>query len=288
MRTKQEIKNTITQEFIGNSTIIAKYNLTAGQTFAQQFSKVSFENIVFDIVAYSIYLLEALFGQHKKEVAESLYNQKSGRLPWYRAKALSFQFGFNLKTDSDEFDNAGATLADIEASKVIKYSAVVESGIAGLIVVKIATETGGEMSPVSDTVNTAVVNYFNEIRYAGTNVSVVNQLPDLLKLNLKIYRNPLVIDENGVNILTGATPVNDALEAYMKELPFNGELILAHLVDRLQAVEGVEIPHLIEASTSWAHAVTEVYGAYTVVNVKRLPESGYYKIENFDDIIYVV
>ena len=288
MRTRKDIKNEITQAFVLNETLQQVYGLTPGKTFEEEFSLVSFENILFDILSYSIYLLEQLFNQHKKEVDLQLYNQKSGRLPWYRYMALKFQYGFDLIVDSDEFNNTGFTADQIAASKIIKYSAVNEGDVQGVIVVKIAGETDGVLAPISAEAKTGFEYYFNEIKYAGSRINVINFLPDRLFLNIQIYRDPLVLDANGNSIINGGNPVEAAINEFMKELPFNGELVLLKLVDKLQLVEGVKIPHLMAASSSWVDVATNDYGQPTVFNVKRVPESGYFQIANFDNITYVV
>jgi hypothetical protein len=288
MRTRKDIKNQITASFILNEYMIALYGLTEGKSFEEEFSLVSFENILFDILSYSIYLLEQLFNQHQKEVDLQLYNQKSGRLPWYRYMALKFQYGFDLITDSDEFDNTGYTAAQIEASKIIKYSAVNEGDVQGVIVIKIAGETDGKLAPISADAKTTAEAYFNEIKYAGSRINVINFLPDRLFLNLQIYRDPLVLDANGNSVVKGGNPVETAINEFMKELPFNGELVLLKLIDKLQLVEGVVIPNLLAASSSWIDIATNDYGQATVINVKRVPVSGYFEIVNFDNITYVV
>lgn len=286
MRTRIEIKNQITTSFINNEVISGAYGLTENLTFEQQFSLVSFENILFDILSFSIFLLEQLFNQHQKEVEDQLYNQKSGSLPWYRFMALKFQYGFALITDSDEFDNSSSTTEQIEASKIIKYAAVNDGDVQGTVIVKIAGETNGVLAPISASAQTSVEAYFEEIKYSGTRVRVINYLHDRLFLNLRIYRNPLVLDANGVSILTGVKSVEEAIQAYMKELPFNGELELESLTDKLQLVDGVITAHLIEASTS--HITEEGYGLPNPIDVKRIPESGYFQVVNFDNISYVV
>ena len=72
MRTYTEIKNSITQSFITKPEIIEKYGLIDGQTFEAQFSLVSFENILFSVIAGVVYTLEVFFGEHKKEVTDQL------------------------------------------------------------------------------------------------------------------------------------------------------------------------------------------------------------------------
>lgn len=287
-RKLKDIKNQMTSSFIANPYMIGWYELTEGNSFEEEFSLVSFENLLFDIIAYAIYLLELLFNQHQTEIDAQLYNQKSGRLPWYRTMALKFQYGFDLITDSDEFNNTGYTAAQIAASKIIKYAAVNEGEAQGTIVVKIAGETDGVLAPITAEAKASVEAYFNEIKYAGSTIGIINYRPDRLFLTLQIYRDPLVLDANGISIIDGNNPVEDAIKEFMKELPFDGELVLANLVDKLQQVPGVKIPNLIAAHSSWLNVETDDYGAATLINVKRVPVSGYFEVPNFDNITYVV
>ena len=287
-RTRAEIKTDMTTQFMANITLADAYGFPAGSNFSEHFSLVSIENILFDIVAYAIFLFELILDTHKKEVDEALYNQKSGRLPWYRDKALAFQYGFDLITDSDEFDNSGATEEQIADSKIIKYSAVNESDDESRVIIKIAGETDGELSPITGPQREAFAEYFQEIRYAGVKLTIINYLPDLLFPNLTIYRDPLVLDTNGMSILNGNYPVNEAIQEYMRELPFNGEFVIAHFIDKLQQVDGVLIPVANNIESSWIDPELDAYGDPISIAVKRLPESGYFKVDNFDNINYVV
>lgn len=286
-KTRQQIKQEMTTSFVANSHIKDAYGLTEGKTFEEEFSLVSIENIIFDIISYAIYLLSLLFDTHQKEINQQIANQKKGSLNWYRYMALSFQYGFDLIPDTDKFDNSNATIEQIESSKIIKYAAVNDAETPGTIVVKIAGETDSVLSPITSTQMEALTAYFEEIKYAGSRIRIINYLPDLLFLTLKIYRDPLVINEDGTSIINGGKPVETAIKEFMKELPFNGELVLAHLVDKIQAVEGVRIPHLIEASSSWVDAQGG-YGTPQQIDVKTIAVSGYFKIPNFDTISYVV
>jgi hypothetical protein len=239
------------------------------------------------VVSFGIWSLESIFDIHKKELQNELLEQKSGTLPWYRTMALAFQYGFDLLTDSDKFNNNGATDEQIEASKIVKYAAVEEGSEDSRVIIKIAGETNKVLAPITADQLAAFNNYIDEVRYAGVNVTVINYLPDRLYLNLKIYRDPLLIDANG-NYIFGGRPVEDAIRAYMKQLPFNGELVLAHLVDALQKVEGVRIPHVVKAESSWIDPIVNGYGTPQPINVKSIAVSGYYEVVNFDNVSYVV
>lgn len=240
-------------------------------------SKTAIWRLWIYIVSVAIWTLEKIFDQHKKEVDERLSQLKPHTARWYRNKALAFQYGFDLKEDSDVFNNEGSSEEAIGNSKIVKYSAVIEKD-TGQLIVKIATETAGKLQPISPTQQQAFEAYIAEIKDAGVRVTVTNYLPDRLVLNLQIYYDPLVLDEYGTHRLSGNKPVQEAIEQYMKELPFNGEMILAHLIDKLQQVEGVKIPHLLEAKSAWIEPESGGYGIPQPVSVSVIPESGYFEV----------
>lgn len=280
-RTRQEIKTEITTTFMANETLAIAYGFVLSSTFESNFSLLSLENILFEIIAFSIYLLELLFDQHKREVELLLYNQVTTRAPWYRFKALAFQYGHDLIPDTDRYDNTGFTADEVADSKIIKYSAVVESEDESRVIVKIAGEDNEILAPITEVQLDAVVEYFREIRAAGVRITVINYLPDELYLQLRIYRDPLVLNAQGQSILVGNQPVEDALNVYLKNLPFNGELILQDLVDALQIVEGVRIAHVVTAFSAWIDPAVDDYGTPEPISIKTIPVSGYYKLIPF-------
>lgn len=285
-RSRAAIKLEMTTSFMANENLAGMYGFNVGASFADEFSIVSFENILFDLLSYFMFLLEQIFDTHKKEVDDIIEAKMPHRPSWYRTKAKAFQYGFDLIEDSDKYDNTGFTNDVIEASKIIKYSAVTQNG--GQLLIKIAAENGGVLAPITAPQKAAFDAYVAEIADCGVKYIVVNNQPDILLLNMQIYRDSLVIDENGMSILKGNYPVQDAILEYMKELPFNGELVLAHLVDKLQQVEGVRIPHIVNAESQIIDLNTNEYLPPQPINVKTVPESGYFTIPNFDNVSYVV
>ncbi|MDY3337783.1 nucleotidyltransferase [Riemerella anatipestifer] len=274
-------------EEIQQEILTAKENEPALQELNST-SKTSIWRLWVYITAFAIWVLEKLFDTHKAEVSEALRQLKPHTARWYRNKALVFQYGFDLLEDSDQFDNEGHDPEQVEASKIIKYSAVVESTDESRLIIKIATEQGEELQPINADQKATFEAYLSEIKDAGIKVTVINYRPDILRLQMKIYRDPLVLDQNGQSILTGKKPVEDAIKSYLKKLPFNGELVLAHLIDELQKVEGVRIPHILLAESKWIDASVNDYGSFQPIDVKTIPISGYFKIENFENISYVV
>lgn len=249
-------------------------------------SKTSIFRLIVFIVAFSIWVLENLFDTHKKEVDDIIEAKMPHRPSWYRTKAKAFQYGFALITDTDNYDNTGYTDDQVLDSKIIKYAAVTPS--AGQILIKIATEAAGVLAPITPEQKASFDVYILEIADCGVKYIVVNHLPDILLLNLQIFRDPLVLDSTGMSIINGNYPVQDAINEYMKELPFNGELVLAHFIDKLQKAEGVVIPHLVNAESQAIDINTNEYLDAEPINVKTVPVSGYFTIPNFDNVAYVV
>lgn len=285
-RTTAEIKLEITTAFMNNGVLSFLYGFQIGASFEETFSNTALESIIFDIMAFCVYTHETLFDIHKAEIDDKLTNQKSGRPSWYRYMALQFQYGFSLVPDKDYFDNTNATQEQIETSKIVKYAAVTQP--PGRLLIKIAGEINNALSPIPAAALVSFIEYVEEFKYGGVDVDVINFLPDRLYLVIQIERDALVLNENGMSILNGNYPVNDAIQQYMKELPFDGQLVLLHLIDKLQKVPGVKIPTIISAQSSWIDAELGGYGPPQPINIKTIPVSGYFEVQGFNDITYVV
>lgn len=249
-------------------------------------SKVAIWRLWVYIIAVAIWSLEKIFDLHRADIDRRLSELKPHTARWYRSKALAFQYGFDLLPDSDKFNNVGHTEEQIEASKIVKYSAVVESPNEGRLIVKIATEQGEQLQPITDAQKQAFEAYLQEIKDAGVRLSVVNYQPDILHLQMKIVYDPLVLDSNGQSIIHATKPVERAIKDYLKRLPFNGELVLAHLIDALQQAEGVKIPHLVLAQSKNITSSGD-YGAFETIEISKIPTAGYFTIDNFNDITYI-
>lgn len=251
-------------------------------------SKTSIWELFIYIISYGTWLLETMFDTHKAEVSEIISTLKPHTARWYRNKALAFIYGADLYEDTDVFNTEGWSDELIQQNKIIKYAAVTEAVSESRLIVKIATEdTATKLAPITTAQFNAFVPYIEEIKDAGVKITVINYLPDILRLQLQIYYDPLLLNAQGVSIVSGTKPVEIALQEFMKELPFNGELILANLIDKLQQTEGVKIPHLVQAQTKWINDDGTTYGDWENIAVKKIPTSGYFEIENYNYITYI-
>lgn len=247
-------------------------------TVATSTSKVAIYRLFTRIVATCAWTVEVLFDTLRDELTTLIATLKPHSTRWYALKALDFQYGYNLATDSDKYDNSALTEEEIAESKVIKYVAVTENP-DGKLRIKAVTEEDGDLAPLSTPVKSAFTEYMARVKDAGVRLQIDSLPADKLKLTLKIYYDPLILNSDGQR-LDGldSEPVQNAVKNYLKNLPFNGTFVLAYLTDALQQVDGVVIPHIEQALTA--------YGLFpfTTVNVMYLPDSGYLRFEEDEDL----
>jgi hypothetical protein len=230
------------------------------------------------IVAVTVWALENLFDLHKNEV-NTLINEKAPHsLRWYANKAKDFQYGSELVDGEDYYNNTTLSEEEVTKRKIIAFSAVVEQ--AKGLRLKVARIVSDDLDALSNIQLASFEAYMNRIKDAGVNPLIIESLPaDNLKLTLNIYYNPLVLDNTGARLDgTDPNPVGKKIKDYLKNLPFNGTMVLAYLVDALQQVDGVVIPHIVQAQAR--------YGAlpYTAFDVKYSPDAGYLRILNEADL----
>lgn len=250
---------------------------------------------IFEVIAWVIFNFMAAARLHLQEINDLIASQKVFNLRRYRYEALRFQYGFDLIDDTDQFkptfiDNGVEIIADaekIEESKIVKYAAcsrVIDNGRAK-IVMKIAPENMEDIFP--NEVMTAFSKYIEEISPAGDHVTIINYLPDWLKFSFIVKYDPMVLLDNGMNILTAKYPVQEAIENFLKNLPFNGELSVQKLEAAILSTDGVVDLQTIEIQTKWIDPVQNGYGFYQPVNMSVVPASGRFKVESFNSLQYI-
>jgi hypothetical protein len=278
-RTLNEIQEIILQRKAVTPSLSALEVLTENEqnTLANltSTSKVAIWRLWVYICAFGIWTVEQVFDLFKIEIEELILLNKIGSKTWYRKKMLEFQFGFSL-TEMGIYDNTGVLQADILASLIIKQSAIEE--IDGRLKIKVATEdTNKDLAPLSAVQLIAFKNYAEAIKYAGTRLIIISRVPDDFKVNYTIYYDPLVLDVYGARLDgTENEPVQNAVRLFLRNLEFNGEMILTKLTDYLQTIEGVEEPVLVSASAK--------YGLFPYASVDEfyISDAGYMKLDELN------
>ena len=277
-RTIAEIKKDMADTFIKERAVISAYGLDGKKTFDQQFSPVSIENILFYVFAVALWTLEKLFDAHTEEVDDRIEQLEPHTLRWYVNKAKAFMFGYRLVTDTDYYDTTGMSETDIDAARVVKYAVATESNT--VVYLKVAGEKEGSPCLLTDSQFSALNSYINEIKDAGVSVQIRNEEADDMKMEIVVYYDPTLLSAEGVSLIDGSKPVEDAVRSTITSLPFDGVLRKSDLLAAITAANGVEVADITtldvrpHSSDSWT----------PVVGYNR-PYSGYYKINDLT-VIY--
>lgn len=213
------------------------------------------------------YTLEVMMDLFKAEIESILATLKPGTLLWYQEMCKAFQYGDNIV-----FTNSKYLYETIdEDKKIIKQCSVTE-GNKGLVI-KIAKEENDELVPLSSAEHDAFEAYVRLMKYAGTRISIVNSEANKLHVVLTVYYDPLILAADGTDITESNYPVVEAIEAYLRALPFNGRLKKSALLAAILAVEGV-----YDANITLLEQKYGVY-SYQTIAVSHVPETGYFKID---------
>lgn len=272
-RTKPEIKKAITDDFISNPNIISLYGLTPGNAFEQEFSLVSLENILFDIVAFFIYT-------HEQIVSKNAENSRPHTIRWYLEQAFNFIDGCPLiwVEGQFKFDTTGLTEEEVQERKIIARCAALESN-DGELVFKVGKDNSGTIEPLSSPELTRFIQYMNLVKDAGNRIRTINQPADSLRMTLNVYVDVSIIDLSTgqlLNVDTEVYPVKDAVKDYLANLEFNGAFVKEFLKNKMQSEPGIKLP-LIQ-SVEWKYASFD----WAMIEEWKVPQAGYFSILDAD------
>ena len=236
VRSISEIKRTMTDAFMQDEAIREAYNLSPGKTrFADCFSAVSLENLLFYIVAACHYVLESIFEKFTQDVEQKISRAVVASIPWYFDKAKAFQYGDALVLNPRTF---GYEYAKVDTSKqLVKYVAVRDRGAS--IEMLVSAEQDGKPTPLQDDFLTAFKHYINAIKIAGVVINVRTRKADELSIAVKVVVDPLKINRTGVDIASSEKVVEHAIENYLADIVYGGTFNKTKLVDAIQRVDGV-------------------------------------------------
>jgi len=265
-RNISEIKIEMARELMRNESAAELYGFEPGTEFGSVFGAASVENILLYVWAVCAWAVEQLVGRHREEVTEALGRQMAHRPQWYREKVLAFMAGKALEADSDVYDTAGMSGAEVAAARVVKHAVATESRDASLLTIKVAGDSGGERRPLTAEHERQLRAYIREVKDAGVRIKLVNMEADTFNCKVDVYYDAM-LEQEAVKEACEA-----AIRGYIENLPFNGEYTNMALTDRLQGVEGVRIVELRESSSRAAEE-----SLTTRINARLTPAAGYFR-----------
>ena len=263
-RTIEDISRGIKESFVANATLAEAYNLQAGLTFDEQFSKLSVESVMIFIISSAIWTLESLWDIFRSDVDTRIENNYTTSIPWYFTKAVEFQLGDDLIFDVNKYAYGYKNID--ETKRIVKYVAIREfKAENGVMFLKIYY-SGANKAAIPVEHQVAFEQYIKLIGAAGMHYEFVTQDPDPIRLKLRVYYDPLLLDNTGLRLSGGGTPVKEAIEAYLSSITYGGVFYASKVVDMIQRAEGIKDVELISevwnGSTSLHRKIESISGAF--------------------------
>ena len=250
----------MTDQFMADPVLREKYGLTAEDTFDGSFSAVSFESILFGIVAAAIYTLEAIFDVFRREIDTKIADSVVASIPWYHKICLEYQHGDNLVLNEATSEYVYELIDD--SKKLVKFAACRDRG--GGVYILVAKEgADGYPEALSNDVLTAFREYVNRRKPAGVITDVYSYNPDDITLSIRVQYNPILLNSDGSLITDPSVfPVEDAVNNYLASILYGGTFNRNKLIDAVQSVEGVQdlILGEVSAKASGAQSYSVVEG----------------------------
>ena len=236
-RTIKEIKKSMTDQFMADPLLREKYGLSANDTFDGSFSAVSFESIVFGVVAAAIYTLEAIFDVFRREVDKKISSSIVATIPWYHKVCLEYQHGDSLVLNETTYDYEYEITDD--SKKLVKFAACRDRG-GGVYILVAGSGSDGYPKALSNDVLTAFREYVSRRKPAGVITDIYSYDPDDIKIELTVQYDPLLLNPDGSLIANPAIrPVEDAINNYLSSIIYGGTFNRNKLIDAVQSADGV-------------------------------------------------
>lgn len=203
-------------------------------------SKVSVWRTFFRIVSSGIKFHEDLFDVFADTVearALEIIPQTNRRLA---ILAKEFQFGDELIFDAEtgNFIYADTTSTDAIEKQIVDQASVTSAN--RVVTYKVAKGSGGQLVKLESAEIISFAAYVDDTIVAGTKVIIISADADFFKVAYTIQYDPLILQADGSLIDDGSFPVQEAINAYIQGLPFNGSFRIVDLTDAIQAARGVK------------------------------------------------
>ena len=232
-------------------------------------SKVSVWRTFVYIFAYFSVTIRELFTSFVEYVESVFAKNQPGTLYWWIEQIKKFQYG-----DTLEFLDGVFKYSIIDEEKQIVKQIALES-LDRLLTFKVASmDDSNNLIPLTTPQVEALTAYVDKIKFPGTNISIISQEADNLRLTYRVYYNAQIhkIDLDAA--------IRAVANNYLSKLVFNGKFSITGLTDEFQKINGVinpvctiaEAKNHYEAESDYA-AIMDYYIAaagYMMINQLNL------------------
>lgn len=231
-------------------------------------SKVAIWRLFLWVFAVGSWVVETFFDRHKTEIKGIMDAKRPHTLRWYAEESKKYQHGYALVWANNTYNYP---VYD-ESARIIKYSAATESN--GKVILKVAKELSSVKVPLTQLEKSTFTEFWRTWKDAGVKIEIISQVADILKIDITIIRDRLVLTaDNSLIRDSSVFPIADAIKTFGSSLEFDGILRLSKLVDTIQLAEGVVD---VKLNHAWHKPAG---GTYTEVALSVTSVAGYFVID---------
>jgi len=210
-------------------------------------SKMSVMDAFTWIVSACIWSFENIMDVFKVDVASDLRNRVNGTPAYYVNALLKYQHGDTLQMNDEgtqfsypvvdetkrvitkvAYSEVNTDVVEVEDNKTTVYKFFDKD-----LVLKIATGEPGAYDQIDGETLTAVRAYMQQISFAGTHMTIVSRKGDILVPKVIVYY------DGGATESEMMEAVEDALNNFIANIPFDGAVYVQKIIDTIQRVEHV-------------------------------------------------
>lgn len=212
-------------------------------------------------IATAIASIEAIFDEFRREIDLKVYRNAPGTARWCAEVAKRFQNGHEYKFDPATMQMYYDVIDP--AAQIVSIVSVTE----GLKVVsfKVAKQSEGAISPLSEDELRNFKGYIYSVMPAGIKSAVISTTPDSIRYEMNVYYDA-AYPYNAMLEL-----VQSALAEFRTSLDFNSMFYRQRFIDAVMNIEGVVTVDLAKIESASASRPE-----HTAMGVAAELESGYF------------
>ena len=235
-------------------------------------SQTAIWNLWVYITAVAINLHEQLWDIFRTEIEGIAAKVVPGTAEWLAAKVLEFQYDA-LDPQELKLVNFVPTYDIIrEERRIVAKCAIRE--VNRQIFIKVAKLENNQLTPLSTEEKSSLEGYIDRVKFAGTSTTVETLFADKIQVHAKIFYD----GQYSLTFVKGK--VKEAINNYFQNLPFDGVVYTARIMDAIQGAMGVKDVILKNIVPRTASETIANYSSNTAYINSYATAAGYVKAED--------
>ncbi len=214
-------------------SIVDKKNAEPSLSGLTSPSQAAIYNLIIYIVAACIFFHETLWDILKKEIEGIAEKAIPGTAKWWQDQIFKFQFSSTTPQVISLIDFYPKYAVQDPTLRIITRASIKQDGNK-VIGIKVAKGIYPSISALSVDEKSALQNYVDKIKFAGTEVNITSLNADRLRIAAEVYYEGQFVQ----SVVKAAVIV--AIDEFLATLPFDGVFYLNKLIDAIQNVDGVK------------------------------------------------